>query len=215
MAVMNAPRAHQVRQAAAEPDAAAARALRQLRNTISNGTRKAEILEGRLVVSPAPVLWHERACRWLDLQFSGACEPQGWLPDRDGEIELLPPEDVLQPGLMIVGDAASLPQLESVRPLDHVLLVAEVVSPSSIRDDREVNPFACARAGVPMYLLVDRLTDPVTVTLWSEPTDAGYRQSLVAARGEKLPIPAPFGFSLDTATLPLPRQTRNVSPAES
>jgi hypothetical protein len=86
-----------------------------------------------------------------------------------------------------------------------VLLVAEVVSPSSIRIGREVKPSACARAGIPLYLLVDRFTDPLSVTLYSEPGDQGYAVGTTVGFGEKLCIPAPFDITLDTSALPLPR----------
>ncbi len=93
----------------------------------------------------------------------------------------------------------------SIRPLDHVVLVAEVVSASSIRIDRGVKPRACALAGVPFYLLVDRFTDPLSVTLHSEPGDEGYATITTVGVGEKLHLPDPFGITLDTSALPLPR----------
>lgn len=204
MAVMHASRRRKIRQVGAEPEPGAINSLRELRDTISVGGRKAEIIEGRLIVSPVPVLWHQVACRWLDLQLSVVCEPKGWLPDRDAEIELPSTQDVIQPDLAIIRDAASLPMLESKRPLDHVLLVAEVVSPSSVRDDREVKPLACARAGVPFYVLADRFTDPLTVTLQHDPRPDGYAKADVVVHGEKLRIPAPFDVTLDTSSLPLP-----------
>lgn len=207
MAVMHASRKRKIRQVGAQPDQDTIDSLRELRDTISVGRRKAEIIEGRLVVSPVPVIWHQRVCRWLDLQLSVVCEPRGWLPDRDGEIELPPTRDLIQPDLMVIRDEADLPALESTRPLDHVLLVAEVVSPSSVRDDREVKPLACARAGVPFYLLVDRFTDPLTVTLRREPRAGGYAKADVVVHGEKLRIPVPFDVVLDTSSLPLPSRS--------
>lgn len=207
MSEPHSSRRRKIRQVGAEPDPDAINSLRELRDAISVGRRKAEIIEGRLVVSPAPVLWHQRTCRWLDLQLSAVCEPKGWLPDREAEIELPPTHDVIQPDLTIVRDAASLPQLEPTRPLEHVPLVAEVVSASSIRDDREVKPRACAQAGVPFYLLVDRFTDPLTVTLWREPRSDGYAKAEVIVHGEKLRIPGPFDVTLDTSSLPLPNRS--------
>jgi len=84
------------------------------------------------------VLWHELACIWLDDQFRDGCQAKGWVVDRAGEIELPPTTDLIEPDLMILRDLDSLPGLESTRPLDHVALVAEVISRSSIREDREV-----------------------------------------------------------------------------
>lgn len=82
-----------------------------------------------------------------------------------------------------------------------VLLVAEVVSPSSRRRDREQKPRAYAQGGVPLYLLIDRFASPPAVTLFSEPGEDGYGKRQVAAAGEPLRLPKPFGITLDTARL--------------
>ncbi len=85
-----------------------------------------------------------------------------------------------------------------------MLLTAEVIPPSSIQRDREVKPKACALAGIPLYLLVDRFTKPVTISLHSEPGVNGYTKVTTVTAGEKLQLPAPFDLTLDTSSLPLP-----------
>jgi Uma2 family endonuclease len=105
---------------------------------------------------------------------------------------------------MILRDASTVPDLESTRPLDHVLLAAEVISASSIERDREVKPRACALAGIPLYLLVDRFTKPVTISLHSEPGKDGYADVTTVTAGEKLHLPAPVNLTLDNSSLPLP-----------
>jgi Uma2 family endonuclease len=178
--------------------------LYDLRDQIDTGHHRAEIIDGELVVSPIPVIWHERVCRWLERSFDGACEASDWFPDRAGEILLPPTGDLICPDFMILSDAGTLPELESLRPLDRVLLAAEVVSPSSIRRDREVKPRACALAGIPLYLLVDRFTKPVTISLHSEPGASRYARVKTVTAGDKLRLPAPFDLTLDTSSLPLP-----------
>jgi len=178
--------------------------LLDLRNQIDTGHRRAEIIEGQLVVSPMPVIWHERVCRWLEHAFDGVCEANDWFPDRASEIHLPPTGDLICPDFLILRDASTLPDLESMRPLDRVLLAAEVISASSVRADREVKPRACALAGIPFYLLVDRFTKPVTISLHSEPGPNGYAKVNTVTAGEKLRVPAPFGLTLDTSSLPLP-----------
>jgi len=205
MAVMHAPRERTDGPAEETPGPEPVDDLRDLRDRIRTGKRRAEIIEGRLLVSPIPVLWHELVCIWLDDQFRDACRAKGWMVDRAGEIELPETSDLIEPDVMVLRDVASLPRLESQRPLDHVLLVAEVISRSSIREDREVKPLGCALAGVPLYVLVDRFTRPVTVSLSSIPGAGGYTAVNSVPVGEKLHIPAPFDLTLDTATLPLPR----------
>jgi Uma2 family endonuclease len=163
-----------------------------------------EILEGVLVVSPLAVRWHQLACKWLVRGLQDLCDEKGWEADAPAEIELPQNRDRIQPDVVVFRDADSLPLMDCVMPLDHVLLVAEVVSASSIRMDREVKPRLCALAGVPFYLLVDRFTDPLSVTLYSEPGNEGYTTIITVGIGEKLHLPDPFGITLDTSTLPLP-----------
>src|ERR1700734_2303757 len=81
------------------------------------------------------------------------------------------------------------------------LLVAEVVSPHSRREDREGKPQGSAQSGVPLYVLIDRFASPPAVTLFSEPGEDGYGKRQVAAAGEPLRLPKPFGIALDTARL--------------
>jgi Uma2 family endonuclease len=205
MAIMQSSRSRAVggEEIPAEPDVIAD--LLALRARLETGGRRAEILEGRLVVSPVPVLWHERACRWLVRGFDPLCEASGWFADSRAEIELPPTRDRIEPDLLILSDAASLPDLESLRPLDQVLLVGEVVSSSSIRDDREVKPLACALAGVPVYLLADRFTSPATLSVYAVPGADGYATRQTVVFGAEITIPAPVGLTLDTSSLPLPR----------
>jgi hypothetical protein len=85
--------------------------------------------------------------------------------------------------------------------------MSAIVSPSSVRADREVKPPACAKAGIAFYLLMDRLVKPVTITLFSQPSEEGYgRAERVPAgpSGGTLHIPSPFGITLDTTTMPIP-----------
>ena len=178
--------------------------LRELRDRIETGHSKAEIIDGVVIVSPLPVIWHERVCQWLLLSFLEACKANDWFPDTAAEIELPATGDLIEPDFMILRDASTLPDFESLRPLDRVLLTAEVISPSSIQRDRVVKPRACALAGIPLYLLVDRFTKPVTISLHSGPGNDGYGKVTTVIAGEKLHMPAPFDLPLDTSSLPLP-----------
>jgi Uma2 family endonuclease len=168
------------------------------------GHRRVEVIEGQLVVSPMPVIWHEKACQWLLLSFLEACNANDWFPDTAGEIYLPPTKDLIEPDFMVLRGASTLPDLEHRRPLDRVLLAAEVISPSTIRTDREVKPRVCAQAGIPLYLLVDRFTKPVTISLCSSPGLDGYAKVETVTTGEKIQFPAPFELALDTSALPLP-----------
>ena len=186
------------------PESASFQDLLDLRDGFDTGKCKAEIIGGAVIVSPMPVIWHEEASQWLLLSFLEAITANGWMGDTAGEIQLPPTRDLIAPDFMILRDRKTLPRLERLRPLDRVLLAAEVISPSSIQRDREVKPRACALAGIPLYLLVDRFTKPVTISLHSEPGANGYTKVTKVTAGEKLQLPAPFDLTLDTSTLPLP-----------
>jgi Uma2 family endonuclease len=201
---------HAERRAPATPsgaDAVPITHLLELRERIEGevGRCKVEVLDGRIIVSPMPVLWHARVCQWLYEALRDISRQNGWFTDVGAELELPPARDRIEPDLVILRDAGQLPNLESLRPLSHVLLVVEVISPSSIREDREDKPRSCARAGIPLYLLIDRLVAPMTVTLLREPGKDGYVKRDAVEFGGKLNIPDPFALTLDTSTLPLPR----------
>jgi hypothetical protein len=56
-----------------------------------------------------------------------------------------------------------------------------------------------AKAGIPLYLLVDRSEQ--TVSLFSEPDQAAedYREDVRVVFGKPVELPGPFSFTLETA----------------
>lgn len=82
-------------------------------------------------------------------------------------------------------------------------LVVEITSRSNARHDRITRPAACATAGIPLYLLVDRWAPGgPTATLYGEPKGDVYRVLSTAKFGDPLKLPAPFDLVLDTGELP-------------
>lgn len=63
--------------------------------------------------------------------------------------------------------------------------------------DREVKRHCYARAGIPLYLLVDR--DVSSVSLFSDPEHDDYRERRTRPLGKPLPLPEPFAFDVDTS----------------
>lgn len=88
---------------------------------------------------------------------------------------------------------------ESNFPASEVLLVAEIVSPSSRSDDRFRKPGQYAQAGIGVYLRVE--LDPPHVVAYAIGEDGLYVETARAAPGELLTLSEPFTFSLDPATL--------------
>ena len=81
-------------------------------------------------------------------------------------------------------------------PPDGIELVLEVTS-SRPDLDRHAKRRAYAGAGIPLYLLVDR--QHRRVTLFSHPAHDDYSRTSAAAFGDRLDLPKPFDFALDTA----------------
>ncbi|WP_405880902.1 Uma2 family endonuclease [Streptomyces sp. NBC_01136] len=85
-----------------------------------------------------------------------------------------------------------------------VLLVAEVTSASTAERDRAKKIRGYARAGIPVYLLIDGEEGEVLV--YSDPTGDDYTKGLKHKLGLVVPLPAPLGFELDTAELSTTRE---------
>jgi Uma2 family endonuclease len=78
-----------------------------------------------------------------------------------------------------------------------VLMVVEVTSDSTAGNDRGKKIRGYARAGIPVYLLIDREAGQVTVC--ASPQGDDYSTKNLSKIGLSVPLPAPLGFDLDTA----------------
>ncbi len=80
-------------------------------------------------------------------------------------------------------------------------MVVEVTSfhPDADRRDRRDERAAYAQVGIPVYLVIDRDEDMLTVH--SDPEDGMYRRSVSYAHGKTVTLPAPVGITLDTEKL--------------
>ncbi|MFP3991667.1 Uma2 family endonuclease [Streptomyces sp. E11-3] len=67
------------------------------------------------------------------------------------------------------------------------------------RRDRIEKRDAYAQADIPVYLLIDRDND--TLTVFSEPQNGAYTQSPAYPYGAAVSLPDPVGITLDTAKL--------------
>ncbi|MFB7586790.1 Uma2 family endonuclease [Streptomyces sp. NPDC056169] len=80
---------------------------------------------------------------------------------------------------------------------DAVLLVAEVTSTSTASRDRVQKIRAYARAGIPVYLLIDCEAGETVVC--SEPSGDDFGHKSIHKLGAVVPLPYPLGFELDTS----------------
>ena len=85
---------------------------------------------------------------------------------------------------------------------EELLLVVEITSKSNADHDRKWKRRGYAEGQVPLYLLVDRWSRPAALTLFSEPVDGEFQQSIVVPFGEALALPAPFDVEIDSSRFP-------------
>ena len=125
---------------------------------------------------------------------------KGWLLCHELTIHLESNRDRVKPNFVVVPpDASTFGDSEVFGR--GVLLVAEVTCKGNAVRDRFAKPRTCALSGVPLYLLVDPVEEPMSVTLFSDPGEDGYRTLDRVTVGEKLWLPEPFAMALDTGPL--------------
>ncbi|MFC5821514.1 Uma2 family endonuclease [Nonomuraea harbinensis] len=173
--------------------------LRDVYDALVGRTKmRAEIIDGRLIVSPLGTPEHQVMIGKLVLALGARASERGW---------------VIVPGLSICMDGSRDPYEPdfALYPPDAprwgarevyasgLIMVAETVSASSTHDDREHKPGIYATARIPIYLLIDPIAEPAQVTVFSEPKDGRYTISTSVDLGKEIHLPDPVDFLLDTA----------------
>jgi Uma2 family endonuclease len=125
---------------------------------------KYEVVHGELLVTPAPKPWHEVVWgRAFDaLRAYARTEPVGHVFGSRSDISY-GPDTLVSPDIIVV-------PLEEARTNDwaqmhHLLLVVEVLSPSSKHHDRFTKRRLFQEQGVPLYWIVDG--DAQAVEVWT------------------------------------------------
>ncbi|WP_432870080.1 Uma2 family endonuclease [Microbispora rosea] len=160
---------------------------------------RTEIIDGRLIVSPVGTPEHGLAAMQLFRAFIPLLDERGWRAWAgnvdvciDGSRDPVEPDFVLAPkGCPRWGERELLSS--------GLMLVAEVVSKGSAEDDRLKKPAIYAEGGVPVMLLVDPLTKPASVTVYSDPKEGQYQVTSTVPFGREIQVPHPIGFTLDTS----------------
>ncbi|MGA4877873.1 Uma2 family endonuclease [Streptomyces lydicamycinicus] len=161
---------------------------------------RAELIEGEIVVTPPTDGTHEHCFSGVVSQIMrqsavdmGVSGYKGLEMRRGGR----------RPKNHVIPDATIAPRaLRLFRsappwmPSDGVAMVVEVTSSNPERD-RKAKRHCYARAGIPLYLLVDRSN--AEITLFSDPSGDDYAGHNTAPAGKPLPLPTPFSFDLETA----------------
>ena len=119
---------------------------------IPSDGRTYQIVDGELYVTPAPSPFHQRASKRLQRQLEAYFEDADRAEVFNAPIDLiLTNHDVTQPDLVVV-EAASITR----RGIEAApLLVVEVLSPATVKLDRQVKARRYAALDVPQYWILD------------------------------------------------------------
>ncbi|MEO7477359.1 MAG: Uma2 family endonuclease [Gemmatimonadales bacterium] len=137
-----------------------------------------EVVYGELLVTPSPRPWHQVVVQRLGFAIAEYLRrhPVGVVLSSPADISW-GPDVLVQPDVFVV-DPAEARTLAWSR-MRTLLLVAEVLSPSSARGDRFIKRLRYREAGVPLYWVVD--ADNRSVEVWTPADDfpAVERQTLM------------------------------------
>jgi len=112
-----------------------------------------QIVDGEVYVTPAPSPLHQRASKRLQRQLEAYFETSGAGEVFNAPIDLiLSNHDVTQPDIVVVADKSSITRRGIEAP---PLLIAEVLSPSTEKFDRQVKARRFAALGAPHYWVLD------------------------------------------------------------
>lgn len=158
-----------------------------------------ELVQGELLVNPAPSGMHQRISRRLQRQLEGYFHARSIGEVFDAPLDvILTSHDVFEPDLLVVGDQSHISKRGIEQP---PLLVVEILSPSTRKVDLGVKYRRYAELGVPHYWIVD----PDRKSLECHRGVDGVYRLLVEAQGEtRLLHPDWDGLVVDLAALWLP-----------
>jgi Uma2 family endonuclease len=111
--------------------------------------RRYELIDGMLIVSPAPNIGHQRVVVVLASLLEQAC-PDDLVVVADVGVRIAE-RGALEPDVVV----ARVSDAEGVRLARPPLLVAEVLSPDSVLRDLNLKKAAYERFGIPSYWVVD------------------------------------------------------------
>lgn len=149
--------------------------------------RRYELLDGSLIVTPAPRPLHQSIAFALAMVLEGArpADLQVFVAPVDVRIEQAA---VLQPDVVVVPRSQVGEHF-----IRHPVLVVEVLSPATRDIDLTLKKARYERAGCPSYWVVD--PDGPTLTAW-DLREQRYEQVAHATTGDVLTLARPFGVTV-------------------
>ena len=153
-----------------------------------------ELIDGALLVSPAPGFRHQKIVAKLVVKLDPAC-PAG-LHVLPAPFAVRPsPTLEVQPDLLVCRDSDLTDKLLPVAPL----LAVEILSPSTALNDFNTKKAVYERLGVPSYWIID--PEMPTLTAFEFGADGLYEQTVVVKADEVFEATAPFPVRFSPAEL--------------
>ncbi|MDT7786534.1 MAG: hypothetical protein QOF58_4953 [Pseudonocardiales bacterium] len=153
-----------------------------------------ELIDGTLLVSPAPGFRHQKIVAMLVVTLHPIC-PSG-LHVLPAPFAVRPsPTLEVRPDLLVCRDSDLTEKLLPVAPL----LAVEILSPSTALIDLNTKKAVYERMGVPTYWIIDPEVPALTVFEFG--TDGLYEQTAVVKADEVFEATAPFPVRFSPAEL--------------
>lgn len=152
-----------------------------------------ELIDGTLIVTPAPRAQHQRAVVRLIVLLDGACPPELEVFTAPFDVTLAE-DTVLQPDVLVTRRA----NLTGRDPPAVPLLAVEVLSPSTRLVDLTLKRARYEVAGTQSYWVVD--VDEPSLTVW-ELVEGRYVEVAHVAGAATLTVRAPFAVEIRPADL--------------
>ncbi|GGO71079.1 Uma2 family endonuclease [Nonomuraea cavernae] len=160
---------------------------------------RADVIEGNLIVSLVGTPEHADCAMALYRVLIPVMDEHGW-KGRAGNVDVCVegPREPVEPDFVLAPPDCPRWGERELRS-SGLIMVAEVVSAGSALRDRVEKPPLYATGGVPIYLLIDLLAEPPSVTVHSEPRDGAYLARATVPVGSPLRLPSPIDVELGTS----------------
>ncbi|WP_338672621.1 Uma2 family endonuclease [Streptomyces sp. SCSIO 30461] len=162
-----------------------------------DSTQRVELVGGQLLMGPVPGLRHQRASRQLANLLEQAAVAAGAEIEIFARINVIVPDGLLVPDLVVV-DAAAAEAAGVAASAHDVLVVVEITSPATRVTDHKLKPALYAAADIEHYWRIE--LEPAPSLLVGRHRGGSYADREFAA-GALAQIDEPFPIGFDPTVL--------------